>query len=647
MGKKNTRLGKLPVGAKVQASEQNNMWDAALDYHALFEQTGECVFIIGLDFRFITANQQALQLLGYDEYQLAGLPTEEIVLFEDDHKRAMTLEKYLDIPEHELKKKDGAMFPVELSISMVHDDLGVPTCIQMLARDISGRKQAERSLKRHMRALAVIGEATASLFRSSNLEAKIPEVLESLGYAVDVFCCALFNVNASFVKVQYQWMSRDAAGFNIASALTPFLDGITDTPMRVFSVTDAKFEGMELPPISILVVPILGTLGSWGFLALFDKQNQLSWLPTEFDTVQTTANLIGVALERQHYEKTIRLSETRNRILVDSLPDLLLRVDLTGKILDYNAHPSHPLYVPRESVIGRKLHELWPDGVVKMIMGLDDQESFLSSHWVYGFNLPNGEQTFEARLHPISAEEALIIVRDITEQARLDQMKSDFINRASHELRTPLTSAILMVELMKQGGTVEEMDEYWRTLTSELNRQKNLINQLLMAGRLESGKMKLEAVPMDLMPVLHESARAIKAIAHKRRISIKLEAEQASLNVFGDADGLSQVFINLINNAVKFSPKGTTVEVDVLQDETHACVSIIDHGLGIPPESIPHLFERFYRARNVTVAEIPGSGIGLYIVKSIVDELGGTISVKSEVNQGTTFTVCLRLVGHQ
>jgi signal transduction histidine kinase len=399
-----------------------------------------------------------------------------------------------------------------------------------------------------------------------------------------------------------------------------------------------------LPLVSILVIPIQGTLGSWGFLALFDKQNQLSWLPTEFDTVQTTANLIGVSLERQHYEKTIRLSETRNRILVDALPDLLLRADLTGQILDYNAHPSHPLYAPRESVIGKKIRELWPEKVVKMIMGTDEQDAFLSSKWVYGFNLPNHEQTFEARLHPISAEEALIIVRDITEQARLDQMKSDFINRASHELSTPLTSAILMVELMKQGGTDEEMDEYWRTLTGELNRQKNLINQLLLAGRLESGKMKLEVAPMDLLPVLEESVRAVKAIANKRRISIKLETEQASLNVFGDMDGLSQVFINLINNAVKFSPKENTVEVKVMQDETHAHISIADHGLGIPPEAIPHLFERFYRARNVTVAEIPGSGIGLYIVKSIVDELGGTISVKSEINKGTTFTVSLRLV---
>jgi len=643
MDEKTIPLSKLPVDVKVQVMGQNKL-DAKLDYRALFEQMGECVFIIGLDFKFITANQQALRLLGYEEHQLMGLPVEEIMLLEDSYGREMILEKHLTLLEYTLKKKNGSMLPVELSISVVHNDLGMPTYIQMLARDISERKQAERGLKRHMRALSVIGEATASLFRSSNLETKIPEVLESLGYAVDVFCCALVNVKASSVKVQYQWTNYDAAGFNIASALMPFLDSITDIPVRVFSAMDVKFENAELPLVSILVIPIQGTLGSWGFLALFDKQNQLSWLPTEFDTVQTTANLIGVSLERQHYEKTIRLSETRNRILVDALPDLLLRADLTGQILDYNAHPSHPLYAPRESVIGKKIRELWPEKVVKMIMGTDEQDAFLSSKWVYGFNLPNHEQTFEARLHPISAEEALIIVRDITEQARLDQMKSDFINRASHELSTPLTSAILMVELMKQGGTDEEMDEYWRTLTGELNRQKNLINQLLLAGRLESGKMKLEVAPMDLLPVLEESVRAVKAIANKRRISIKLETEQASLNVFGDMDGLSQVFINLINNAVKFSPKENTVEVKVMQDETHAHISIADHGLGIPPEAIPHLFERFYRARNVTVAEIPGSGIGLYIVKSIVDELGGTISVKSEINKGTTFTVSLRLV---
>jgi signal transduction histidine kinase len=95
---------------------------------------------------------------------------------------------------------------------------------------------------------------------------------------------------------------------------------------------------------------------------------------------------------------------------------------------------------------------------------------------------------------------------------------------------------------------------------------------------------------------------------------------------------------------VKFSPEGKTVNIDLAERESEVSVSISDQGLGIPPEAASHLFERFYRAKNVTIAEIPGSGIGLYIVKSIVDELGGKITVESLVNQGTTFTVTLKKV---
>jgi signal transduction histidine kinase len=241
-------------------------------------------------------------------------------------------------------------------------------------------------------------------------------------------------------------------------------------------------------------------------------------------------------------------------------------------------------------------------------------------------------------------EEGLFIVPDISQQARFDQRKLDFFNPPSPELRTPFYAALFFTELLQLGCTQEEHEEYLGTLMRELTRQKDLINQLLLAGRLESGRMKLESVPMDLLPVLKESAQAIKAMANIRNISIKLETDLTSLNVLGDAGGLSQVFINLINNAVKFSPEGKTVEVVAAKgDNNEACISVIDHGLGIPPDARPHLFERFFRARNVTVAEIPGSGVGLYIVKSIVSELGGRIEVKSELNQGTTFTVYLKL----
>ncbi|MGA7605085.1 MAG: ATP-binding protein, partial [Anaerolineales bacterium] len=249
---------------------------------------------------------------------------------------------------------------------------------------------------------------------------------------------------------------------------------------------------------------------------------------------------------------------------------------------------------------------------------------------------------YEARLYPISSGEALIVIRDITERVQLDQMKSDFINRASHELRTPVTSAILMAELIQEGGTQEELDEYWHTLKSELNRQKFLIDRLLIAGRLESGMMKLEQVALDLMPALESSIQAVKPIAKKRNVVIQLDSMRRSTQIIGDKSALEQVFINLIHNAVKFSPEGKTVNVDVAESESEVRVSISDHGLGIPAEAASHLFERFYRAKNVTIAEIPGSGIGLYIVKSIVDELGGKIAVESLINQGTTFVVTLK-----
>jgi signal transduction histidine kinase len=199
-----------------------------------------------------------------------------------------------------------------------------------------------------------------------------------------------------------------------------------------------------------------------------------------------------------------------------------------------------------------------------------------------------------------------------------------------------------MADLIQQGGTLEEQAEYWRILRNELNRQKNLIDRLLMAGRLESGMVKLECVSLDLIPVLEDSMQAVRPIANKKGIELLLNTPRRSVNISGDNGALQQIFINLITNSVKFSPERGRVTVEVGISRGHVDISIIDQGMGISPEALPHLFEKFYRAKNVTVAEIPGSGIGLYIVKSIIEELGGKIDVRSELNQGTTFTVHLK-----
>jgi len=220
-------------------------------------------------------------------------------------------------------------------------------------------------------------------------------------------------------------------------------------------------------------------------------------------------------------------------------------------------------------------------------------------------------------------------------------MKTDFIHRASHELRTPLTTAMMMVELIREGGPEDELQEYWEILGLEMERQRELIEDLLTVGRLESGNFQLNPVPLSLTAVFENVAPAVTTLAEMRQINFEWHIYPELPSINGDANGLQQVFINLLGNAVKFSPAGETITVWAVPSEGGVLVQVSDNGIGIPTEDLPHLFDRFFRATNATRNEIPGSGVGLYIVKSVVEALGGKISVNSVLDKGTTFVAWL------
>jgi signal transduction histidine kinase len=486
-----------------------------------------------------------------------------------------------------------------------------------------------------------ISEATTRLLNSDKIENKIAEVLELLGEAAGAVACFIVELEAdpAELRLRFEWQRDKVARMQIDQLLEPF--------ERVFRVHPAGIfaEDVDLSPAqSIAIVKILmaSSQGPQLFLGLLYPEKVQAWLTAQEDAVQIAANLIGAAFQRNQHEDTILLSEARNRSIINALPDLIMRMDASGKILDYSAQPDHPLYRPAEEVHNKLLSELWPAEIASQVMGWNAGGAFTEDYHLKEFTLPFSAQTYELRLSPIASSEALLVVRDVTEQARLDQMKSDFINRASHELRTPLTTVIMMANLLREGGTSEEMQEYWGVLMSELNRQKILIERLLIAGRLESGTMKLEISSIDVVTTLEESILAVKPIALKKNIAINLQTPEKPSLVLADKSGLQQVFINLINNAVKFSPEGTSVDLQLSVLPGLTRVAITDHGMGIPAEDLPHLCERFFRARNVTLAEIPGSGVGLYIVKSIVEELGGSLEVESALRAGTTFTVNLK-----
>ena len=233
------------------------------------------------------------------------------------------------------------------------------------------------------------------------------------------------------------------------------------------------------------------------------------------------------------------------------------------------------------------------------------------------------------------------------ERVRLERMRTDFINDASHELRTPLTTIIMMANLLQDGGDPEELNEYWRVLRSELDRARLLIEDLLTLGRLESVGINLEAQPLDIAEVIEQALQSVWPLARDKGIELAVDLPKPLPPVLGNAYALLQVFVNLLNNAVKFTIDRGEVVVRATTELKTMVVTVSDTGIGVPEAELPQLFGRFFRASNTLEQDIPGSGMGLYIVRGILDSLGGDISVQSVLNRGTTFTVRLVIAGER
>lgn len=239
----------------------------------------------------------------------------------------------------------------------------------------------------------------------------------------------------------------------------------------------------------------------------------------------------------------------------------------------------------------------------------------------------------------------LLVYRDFTKEYEIDQMKSEFVSTVSHELRTPLASVLGFAELLlKKELKPERQQRYLATIYQEATRLTALINDFLDLQRMESGRQTYEVENVAVDQVIQEIFGLYQVQSPLHRFELDLKTEQTV--VYGDQAKLRQVFVNLISNAVKYSPHGGHVRVSCRQDGNRLLVEVQDEGLGIPSEAIPHLFTKFYRVDNSDRREIGGTGLGLAIVREIVHMHHGEIAVTSESGKGSTFTVTLPLAEH-
>lgn len=224
----------------------------------------------------------------------------------------------------------------------------------------------------------------------------------------------------------------------------------------------------------------------------------------------------------------------------------------------------------------------------------------------------------------------------------LDRLKSKFVADVSHELRTPITSLSLYVDLLERGNP-DKREIYITRLKQQVARLRTMIEEILDLARLEREQSATSLMPLDLNTIVEHTVATQQPVAEAAGLTLTGEISEPAPLVMARPDQLSRAVANLVTNAIKYTRPGGTIVVASQIAAGRACISVTDTGIGIAPEDLPHLFERFYRGRQVAQLDIPGVGLGLSIVKEIIEAHGGTVEVETQLGAGTTFRLCLPL----
>jgi len=253
------------------------------------------------------------------------------------------------------------------------------------------------------------------------------------------------------------------------------------------------------------------------------------------------------------------------------------------------------------------------------------------------------QHSFEVLAGPMagpSTRGALAILHDVTELERLERVRKDFVANVSHELRTPLAAIRGYAETLLDGALDdrENNHRFVEIIQAQATRLTNIASDLLTISELESNHNAPSPKPVSIRAALESALRTVESGARIRGVHL-LSEELDDLQVLGNELQLEQVFVNLLDNAVKFNRPNGEVRVEAHSTDGAAQITISDTGIGIPSEDLPRVFERFYRADKARSREMGGTGLGLSIVKHVIEQMGGTVMVQSQVGQGSRFTL--------
>ena len=567
--------------------------------------------------------------------------------------------------EYRLISRAGVVVWVREQTTLLRDARGEPLYLQTFLLDVGERKRAEQDRERLLAAERAAASRTVERQRRLDFLREAGQLLSSL---LD-HASAIQRVAELAVRDYADWcvvdivdeggplqrlatargeLLKHAAGARpddepgaavhavvesgaprIVPALGSSSSGSDDESPRLLG-------GLEVR--SALCVPLRARKRSLGALTLARTESQDVYGADDLALAEDLAARIAVAIDRGHLYREVEQRADAARVL-QHVADGVLLLDRNGIVRLWNPAAEAITSIRAEEVVGRPAGEVipgWRDSVDSVPVSETPDpghaevvipiETEIGERWIS----ISGVEFFGGTVYAF---------RDLTEIRQLEELKADFIATASHELRTPLAAVYGAAQtLLRHDFALDEggRDRFVSLIAEESDRLGRIVNEILLANQLEAGRLDLGTEPFEPAEIVERVVEATRAYAPPE-ISFDVRAEGELPRVAADRDKVRQVLVNLIENAIKYSPDGGRIELGVTGADGHVRFSVKDEGLGIPPEEQSRVFEKFYRLDPQMTRGVGGTGLGLYICHELVGRMGGQIWVEANEDKGSTF----------
>ncbi|MDS0526916.1 cell wall metabolism sensor histidine kinase WalK [Clostridium sp. SHJSY1] len=388
-------------------------------------------------------------------------------------------------------------------------------------------------------------------------------------------------------------------------------------------------KGISKPIMKINNAALELARGQYGIKTNIYQKDEIGELSSSFD-------LLSLKL-KYTIEK---LSEEKNKLnnIIKSMSDGILALDLEFNLININKSAKNILSIRSENEVLKILSNIEIKSQFEII---SERKSVIKKY---------EDKTLELTISPIKSSSNdilgwVILIQDITEKEKLEQMRKDFVSNVSHEFRTPLTIIKGNLELILDGIiNPEDIMEVCSTIIKETNRLERMVKDLLNLSKLESGNIDTEITKIDVNMLINDTLRSLRVLIREKNIDLQLLLSNELLNLMSDYNKLKQLLIIFLDNAIKFSKVEGRLDVITYKDKKNIYIEIKDYGVGIPKEDIKYLGDRFFKSDKSRRANVEGTGLGLSIAKKLVKVLNGELNIESELGEGTKIIVSLPII---